>query len=65
MNIKYQDDIDKLVLNQMSSLERLKFYLLFGWRSEVKEQLTFTKDVIHAIQSHNQKKAQMKNLQKK
>ena len=60
MDIKYQDDIDKLVLNRMSRLERFKFFLLFGWRSEVKEQITFTKDVKHAIQSRNQKMIQMK-----
>jgi len=55
MNIKYQDDIDKLLLNQMSTMERIWFNLLYGWRSEVKEQLSFTLDVMRAIQSRQQK----------
>ena len=55
MNIKYQDDIDKLLLNRMSTIERLWFNIIYGWRSEVKEQLSFTKEAMRAIQSRQQK----------
>lgn len=59
MKIEFQDRIDDYLLNRMSDEERKSFETDMVKDKELKEQLTFTKAVMEAIESRNEKLAAM------
>lgn len=59
MKIEFQDRIDDYLLNRMSDEERKSFETDMVNDKELKEQLTFTKAVMEAIKSRNEKLAAM------
>lgn len=63
MNINNQDRIDNYLLNRMSDEERKAFEADVAKDTHLKEQMTFTKNVMNAIKSRNEKLAMIKEWQ--